>query len=123
MQIVRLPGILAALDPRYAVNFFSVNQLHGVLVLGSVVLCITGGEALYADLGHFGRRAIKLSWLSLAFPALLLNYFGQCALLMNNPGANSIGSSEVWCFHRAALIHHRFSAKKCWTPASNGSAT
>jgi KUP system potassium uptake protein len=52
-----------------------------------VVLCITGGEALYADLGHFGRRAIKLSWLSLAFPALLLNYFGQCALLLSNPGA------------------------------------
>jgi KUP system potassium uptake protein len=52
------------------------------------VLCITGGEALYADLGHFGHRAIKISWLSLAFPALLLNYFGQCALLMNNPGAN-----------------------------------
>jgi KUP system potassium uptake protein len=88
LEILRSPRILAGLDPRYAWKFFAVNHLHGVVVLGSVVLCITGGEALYADLGHFGRRAIKLSWLSLAFPALLLNYFGQCALLLNNPDAN-----------------------------------
>ena len=88
LEILRFPRILAGFDPRYAWNFFEANHLHGFVVLGSVVLCITGGEALYADLGHFGRRAIKLSWLSLAFPALLLNYFGQCALLMNNPGAN-----------------------------------
>ena len=88
LEIIRFPRILAGFDPRYAWSFFEANHLHGFVVLGSVVLCITGGEALYADLGHFGRRAIKLSWLSLAFPALLLNYFGQCALLMNNPGAN-----------------------------------
>jgi len=87
LEILRFPRILAGLDPRYALNFFEANHLHGFVVLGSVVLCITGGEALYADLGHFGRRAIKLSWLSLAFPALLLNYFGQCALLLSNPGA------------------------------------
>ncbi len=88
LEILRFPRILAGFDPRYAWNFFEANRLHGFVVLGSVVLCITGGEALYADLGHFGHRAIKISWLSLAFPALLLNYFGQCALLMNNPGAN-----------------------------------
>ena len=88
LEILRFPRILAGVDPRYAWNFFEANHLHGFVVLGSVVLCITGGEALYADLGHFGRRAIKLSWLSLAFPALLLNYFGQCALLLNNPGAS-----------------------------------
>jgi len=88
LEIFRSPHILAGLDPRYAWNFFKVNHLHGFVVLGSVVLCITGGEALYADLGHFGRRAIKFSWLNMAFPALLLNYFGQCALLLNNPGAN-----------------------------------
>ncbi len=88
LEILRNPRILAGLDPRYAWNFFAANHLHGVVVLGSVVLCITGGEALYADLGHFGRRAVKWSWLGLAFPALLLNYFGQCALLLNHPGAN-----------------------------------
>ena len=87
LEILRFPRILAGLDPRYALNFFEANHLHGFVVLGSVVLCITGGEALYADLGHFGRRAIKRSWLSLAFPALLLNYFGQCALLLSNSGA------------------------------------
>jgi len=87
LEILRFPRILAGLDPRYALNFFAANHLHGFVVLGSVVLCITGGEALYADLGHFGRRAITWSWVSLAFPALLLNYFGQCALLLSNPGA------------------------------------
>ena len=87
LEILRFPRILAGLDPRYALNFFEANHVHGFVVLGSVVLCITGGEALYADLGHFGRRAVKLSWFSLAFPALLLNYFGQCALLLGNPGA------------------------------------
>jgi KUP system potassium uptake protein len=87
MQILRLPGILAALDPRYAVNFFAVNHLHGLLVLGSVVLCITGCEALYADMGHFGSGPIRLSWIILVFPALLLNYFGQTALLLENPQA------------------------------------
>jgi KUP system potassium uptake protein len=86
-QILRRPEILAALDPRYAVAFFAVNHLHGIVVLGAVVLCITGGEALYADLGHFGRTAIRLSWTVLVFPALLLNYFGQTALLLEVPQA------------------------------------
>ncbi len=86
-QILRRPEILAALDPRYAVSFFAVNRLHGVVVLGAVVLCLTGGEALYADLGHFGRGPIRLSWITLVFPALLLNYFGQTALLLDNPEA------------------------------------
>jgi KUP system potassium uptake protein len=86
-QILRRPEILAALDPRYAVAFFAVNHLHGIVVLGAVVLCITGGEALYADLGHFGRSAIRLSWTVLVFPALLLNYFGQTALLLEVPEA------------------------------------
>ena len=58
------------------------------MVLGSVVLCITGGEALYADMGHFGRQAIRLTWFGLACPALLLNYFGQCALLLDQPDAS-----------------------------------
>ena len=88
LEILQSPRILAGLDPRYAWKFFADNHLHGFVVLGSVVLCITGGEALYADLGHFGRQAIQFSWLGLAYPTLLLNYFGQCALLLNNPEAS-----------------------------------
>ncbi len=84
-EIAANPRILLALSPSYAYDFFAVNRLHGIVVLGSVVLCITGGEALYADLGHFGCGAIRLSWLGLAFPALLLNYLGQGALLLDHP--------------------------------------
>ena len=79
------PRILWAVNPLYALAFFRDNGLHGMVVLGSVVLCITGGEALYADMGHFGRRAIRLSWNGLVLPALLLNYFGQGALLLSDP--------------------------------------
>jgi KUP system potassium uptake protein len=84
-EIMANPRILLALSPSYAFDFFAVNRLHGIVVLGSVVLCITGAEALYADLGHFGPRAIRISWLGLAFPALLLNYLGQGALLLSQP--------------------------------------
>ncbi len=87
VQIIRTPIILQAFDPRHAVNFFIDNRLHGVLVLGAVVLCITGCEALYADMGHFGRGPIRFSWLVLVFPALLLNYLGQTALLLEQPEA------------------------------------
>ena len=86
-EILQSPRILRALNPWHAWEFFRANHLHGFVVLGSVVLCITGGEALYADLGHFGRRAIRITWLGLACPALLLNYFGQCALLLDHPEA------------------------------------
>ncbi len=86
-QVLRKPEILAALDPRYAVAFFAANRLHGIVVLGAVVLCLTGGEALYADLGHFGKGPIRVSWITLVFPALLLNYFGQTALLLENTQA------------------------------------
>lgn len=85
LGIIENPYILTAINPAYAVKFFLFNRIHGVVVLGSVVLCITGGEALYADLGHFGRDAIRLSWLCVACPALLLNYFGQGALLLGHP--------------------------------------
>jgi KUP system potassium uptake protein len=80
--IVREPGVLAALDPTQAVRFFAAHRVHGFFVLGAVVLCITGGEALYADMGHFGSRPIRLAWYAIVFPALLLNYFGQGALLI-----------------------------------------
>ena len=77
MQVTREPTVLLALNPVYALEFFMNNGMHGIVVLGSVVLCITGCEALYADLGHFGRNAIRLSWFSFVFPSLLCNYFGQ----------------------------------------------
>ena len=80
--IVAKPGILAAIEPAHAVRFLFAHGFHGFLVLGSVVLCITGGEALYADMGHFGLRPIRLAWYAVVFPALLLNYFGQGALLL-----------------------------------------
>jgi KUP system potassium uptake protein len=85
--IAHNPSVFAAINPVYAVRFFVENNGHGFLILGSVVLCITGGEALYADMGHFGRRPIRTSWFAIVFPALLLNYFGQGALLLENPAA------------------------------------
>ncbi|MFZ2447234.1 MAG: KUP/HAK/KT family potassium transporter [Syntrophobacteraceae bacterium] len=84
-QIAKNPDILLAVNPMYAYRFFAANHVHGLVVLGSVVLVITGGEALYADMGHFGKRPIRLSWFVLVFPALLLNYFGQGALLLSTP--------------------------------------
>jgi KUP system potassium uptake protein len=72
----------------HAVRFFAANGLRGFLVLGSVVLVVTGGEALYADMGHFGRKPIRYAWFSLVYPALLLNYFGQGALLLHDPRAS-----------------------------------
>jgi KUP system potassium uptake protein len=79
------PAVLLALNPVHAVRFFAENHFHGLVVLASVVLCITGGEALYADMGHFGRHPIRLSWFSLVWPGLLINYFGQGALLLAKP--------------------------------------
>jgi KUP system potassium uptake protein len=85
--IVRQPEVLGALDPRYAFRYFQQNGWHGFPVLGAVVLAITGGEALYADMGHFGRRPIRLAWYGLVLPALMLNYFGQGALVLSNSDA------------------------------------
>jgi len=87
-RILSEPRVFLALNPVYAFDFFLRNGTHGMIVLGSVVLCITGCEALYADLGHFGRNAIRLSWLGFACPALLCNYFGQGALLLGRPEMN-----------------------------------
>ncbi len=81
------PSILQAFLPWHGVRFFADNGWHGFLVLGAVVLVITGGEALYADMGHFGKRPIRLAWVGLAMPALLLNYLGQGALLLHDPAA------------------------------------
>ena len=83
--IVRAPVVLSAFDPRHAVTFFGSNGLTGFAVLGAVFLVVTGGEALYADMGHFGKQPIRLAWFALVLPALLLNYLGQGALLLINP--------------------------------------
>ena len=86
-QILRYPEVVAAVNPLHAVDFFVRNGWHGFLILGSVFLVVTGGEALYADMGHFGTRPIRLVWFSVVLPALLLNYFGQGALLLEDPEA------------------------------------
>jgi KUP system potassium uptake protein len=85
VQIVRTPQVLAALFPWYAIQFLVLNKLHGFVVLGAVFLVVTGTEALYADMGHFGTRPIRLTWFVIVFPALILNYFGQGALLLVRP--------------------------------------
>ena len=86
-SIVKHPSVLAALNPWYGFLFFREHGLGSLLVFGAVVLAVTGGEALYTDMGHFGRKPIQMAWLSLVFPSLVLNYFGQGALLLDNPAA------------------------------------
>ena len=85
--ILQAPGVLAALNPVHALRFATGNGHLGLVVLGAVFLAVTGAEALYADMGHFGRRPIQIAWLFVAFPALLLAYFGQGALVLSDPGA------------------------------------
>jgi KUP system potassium uptake protein len=87
MEIVTRPSVLAAVSPYYAVRFFLENRSAGFLVLGAVFLAVTGGEALYADMGHFGVRPIRMAWFAFVVPSLLLNYFGQGALLLNDPSS------------------------------------
>jgi len=84
-SISKNPEILGAVNPIAAIRFFGAQPFHAFLALGGVVLCITGGEALYADLGHFSRRSIRLAWYGLVWPSLLLNYFGQGAHLLEHP--------------------------------------
>ncbi|HEX6245641.1 MAG TPA: KUP/HAK/KT family potassium transporter [Polyangiales bacterium] len=84
--IVKSPEILAAVNPSHALHLLT-DSAHAFEVLGSVVLCVTGGEALYADLGHFGRRPIRLAWYAVVFPSLLLSYFGQGAFVLARPSA------------------------------------
>ena len=86
IHIVQNPDVLRALSPHYAFAFMFASPKVAFIALGSVVLCVTGAEALYADMGHFGARPIRVAWFSLAMPALLLNYFGQGAMLLQHPG-------------------------------------
>ncbi len=89
IQILKAPQILAALNPLYAIHFMLDNKMIAFIALGAVVLAITGAEALYADMGHFGKKPIRAAWFMVAFPALALNYLGQGALLIVNPEAIS----------------------------------
>ena len=86
-HIAHNPGVLWAMSPHYALGFMWHHPGTTFVILGAVVLCVTGGEALYADLGHFGKKPIRLAWFSVVMPALTLNYFGQGALLLQNPSA------------------------------------
>jgi KUP system potassium uptake protein len=89
--IAREPSVLKAINPSYAFGFLAHHGRHGFLLLGAVVLCITGAEAVYADMGHFGKRPIRYAWFAVAFPALLVNYFGQGALLLAK-GASAVAN-------------------------------
>jgi KUP system potassium uptake protein len=84
--VARHPGVVAALDPSHGIRFLAHNGLRSFTVLGGVFLAITGGEALYADMGHIGRKPIRVAWYAIVLPALLLSYAGQTALLIDNPG-------------------------------------
>jgi KUP system potassium uptake protein len=91
MSIAQTPSVIWALSPHHALEFFALNPARAFLALGSVVLAVTGAEALYADMGHFGRNPIRLSWLTFVLPALMLNYMGQGALLMRD-GSHALAS-------------------------------
>ena len=88
-EIVKHPDGLRGLSPTYAVQFFAEHPVTAAISLGAVVLVFTGSEALYADMGHFGRRAISRAWFWVAFPALILNYVGQATLILHTPDAVS----------------------------------
>ncbi len=87
LSVVQHPAVLAALNPLYALQFLSGNSTLGFFALGAVVLCLTGAEALYADMGHFGAKPIQYAWLGFVLPALVINYFGQGALLLSDPAS------------------------------------
>ncbi|HEY3492694.1 MAG TPA: KUP/HAK/KT family potassium transporter, partial [Solirubrobacterales bacterium] len=100
---LRQPEVFSAVNPMYGVRFFLENRLLGFLALGAITLVVTGGEALYADMGHFGRRPIQIAWFALVLPALMLNYFGQGALLLEKPEAAHNPFFHLVGDHRWAL--------------------
>jgi KUP system potassium uptake protein len=87
VQVVQNPMVLKAMLPSYAINFMIDHYQIAFITLGAVFLCVTGAEALYADMGHFGKKPIRIAWFGLVMPALILNYFGQGALVLANPKA------------------------------------
>ena len=106
-HVIREPRVLGAVNPLDAVRMFIDNPGRGFLVLGSVFLVVTGGEALYADMGHFGPKPIRLAWFALVLPSLVLNYFGQGALLLSSPGAAShpfYGMVPGWALYPLVVL-------------------
>jgi KUP system potassium uptake protein len=106
-HVVKHPSVLEALSPHYGLRFLLQNKTAGFLVLGAVFLVVTGGEALYADMGHFGRKPIRLTWLSFVGPALVTNYFGQGALLLENPDVASnpfYRSMPTWALYPMLVL-------------------
>ena len=105
--ISRHPGVLAAVNPWYAFEFIARDGVRGFLILGAVVLVVTGAEALYADMGHFGKRPIRFVWVAVVLPALVLNYLGQGAILIQNPGLASnpfYGLVPSWGVYPMVLV-------------------
>jgi KUP system potassium uptake protein len=107
VNISKAPEVLRAVNPMWAFNLFRENGWEAFVVLGSVFLVVTGGEALYADMGHFGRKPIKIAWLSIVLPSLLLNYFGQGSLLLSNPSAADnpfYRMAPVWALYPLVVL-------------------
>lgn len=106
-HIVQNPHVLLAINPLHAWDFFMDNKWHAFVALGSIFLVVTGGEALYADMGHFGRLPIRLAWFALVLPALLLNYFGQGSLLLSSPEAISnpfFNMAPTWALYPLVVL-------------------
>src|SRR5690606_14671190 len=87
MNILHEPDVLRAINPWWAANFFAQHAWGGIFILGAVVLAVTGGEAIYTDMGHFGARPIRIAWYFFVLPSLMLNYLGQGALVLEDPAA------------------------------------
>src|SRR2546428_405813 len=117
IEIARAPEVLLAFNPWYGAQVFVHNRMAGFLFLGAVVLAITGAEALYADMGHFGRRPIRLAWFLVPLPALLLNYLGQGAPVLRAPGAFA---NPSW---RAASGNGRSGPPPRWPERSSSSTS
>jgi KUP system potassium uptake protein len=100
-HLVQMPGVLVALNPWYAIQFFLTDKVLGFLALGSVVLAVTGAEALYSDMGHFGRGPMRLSWFGFVMPCLLINYFGQAAMILGLDDASAAVAMENPFFNLA----------------------
>ena len=105
LSILQVPSVLKAVNPYYAVNFFVENGIAGFFVLSEVILCATGGEALYADMGHLGRRPIIRAWY-FVFVALVINYLGQGAFLIQHPGAKNVLFEMI--FHQGQMLYVPF---------------
>jgi KUP system potassium uptake protein len=104
VEIVQAPRVLAAVNPWHAIKLFAAHPGLSLIILGAVFLCVTGAEALYADMGHFGKRPVRLAWLVLVWPALVINYFGQGALLLSSGAAGPAIANPFYALAPQALL-------------------